>query len=545
VWNHPGTLSLLYFEEQRKLLKSKKIPTLDDVRRDLIAIVAMHEARRDRSLDNDVDMDMTEQASQELEDMLTPSPKKRFLYPSGDEDEDQGDSSSASDGMKDFVKGDSESESSGEDSDSGEDLGLGPGSALATQRSASGMKSGPILSLVDTDSDDEGDNEGHMEGKSATSSVMGTAGRGVVDVEDRGDSASAPAPAPALAPALALTPPAPAHRPDSPRSPTGGESSPEGETRTLRDMAQQYENPGWYRLGGVSEDGSQDVAPVTTPHNAHLDDWVESLGSKVVMALQLLALSVNVGDKVLLFSNSNKTLDFLELVLSDGDWGFKLGIRPSSSANGITFSNWSRGDQFFRIDGSTADRQVLIDKFNKKARPRLMLLGTKAANMGINLYSANRIIIFDISWNPSNDLQAIYRGYRYGQKKAVFVYRLVAKGTMEEKMFRMSVNKQQLSARVVDAQAPEAQFTAAEREHLFNFDADAVGEEGQGESHQMKEFLAALQGSAAPDTVLEELMKSTAGKKALKSVQDQVHHRFSRPPVTLFLCPQHPSNPPL
>lgn len=55
--------------------------------------------------------------------------------------------------------------------------------------------------------------------------------------------------------------------------------------------------------------------------------------------------------------------------------------------------------------------------------------------MGVNLQAANRIVLFDTSWNPVNDLQALHRSYRYGQQKNVFVYRLLVKGSMEEKIY--------------------------------------------------------------------------------------------------------------
>ena len=82
----------------------------------------------------------------------------------------------------------------------------------------------------------------------------------------------------------------------------------------------------------------------------------------------------------------------------------------------------------------------------------------------------------DASWNPSYDTQAIFRAYRFGQEKECFVYRLLAHGTMEQKIYGRQVTKQALSSRVVDLEETGRHFSTEELSALFDFSPGLTAE---------------------------------------------------------------------
>jgi SNF2 family DNA or RNA helicase len=113
------------------------------------------------------------------------------------------------------------------------------------------------------------------------------------------------------------------------------------------------------------------------------------------------------------------------------------------------------------------------------SRSRILLLSVKATSLGINLTGATRVILFDVSWNPATDSQALHRAYRfplfndfskvsnaktltlyrYGQTRPVTVYRFVASETVEERIFARQVQKSALFNEVVDERSMARQFT--------------------------------------------------------------------------------------
>ncbi|KAG7737204.1 hypothetical protein KL932_004164 [Ogataea haglerorum] len=152
-------------------------------------------------------------------------------------------------------------------------------------------------------------------------------------------------------------------------------------------------------------------------------------------------------DKIVLISNFTQTLDLIEKLCRHHRFGT------------------------VRLDGSLGinKRQKLVDRFNDPNGDEFVfLLSSKAGGCGINLIGANRLILLDPDWNPASDQQALARVWRDGQKKNCFIYRFIATGTIEEKIFQRQSAKMELSTCVVDSNEDvERQFSSENLKQLF------------------------------------------------------------------------------
>ncbi|CAL8094695.1 unnamed protein product [Orchesella dallaii] len=204
------------------------------------------------------------------------------------------------------------------------------------------------------------------------------------------------------------------------------------------------------------------------------------ISGKLVVLQQILKTCESIGDKVLVFSQYLSSLDIIEEFLDDWDKQAVLEAKDRELTFPLSEENlrWRRNIEYFRIDGQTkvSDRHRDCEKFNRKSgqmtKAKLFLISTRAGGLGINLYGANRVVIFDASWNPSQDMQSIFRVYRFGQDKPCYIYRMIARGTMEEKILRRQITKLSLSSRVVDEHQIERHFKFDDVNEMYRYDEE-------------------------------------------------------------------------
>ncbi|XP_044286458.1 DNA excision repair protein ERCC-6-like [Varanus komodoensis] len=200
-----------------------------------------------------------------------------------------------------------------------------------------------------------------------------------------------------------------------------------------------------YSKHGEDEDGA---TPGITPAIKHISEkvLVEESG-KLRFLIALLEKLKEDGHQTLVFSQSRKMLDIIERILTRQH--FKL----------------------LRIDGTVtclAERERKVGEFQKDKDCSVFLLTTQVGGVGLTLTAATRVVIFDPSWNPATDAQAVDRAYRIGQQENVVIYRLITCGTVEEKIYRRQVFKDSLIRQSTgDKKNPYRYFTKQELRELF------------------------------------------------------------------------------
>lgn len=197
------------------------------------------------------------------------------------------------------------------------------------------------------------------------------------------------------------------------------------------------------------------------PHGNYDTQALIKAAGKLVLLAKMLKLLKEQGHRVLIFSQMTKMLDILEDFLE------------------------GEGYKYERIDGGITGtiRQEAIDRFNAPGAPQFVfLLSTRAGGLGINLATADTVIIYDSDWNPHNDIQAFSRAHRIGQANKVMIYRFVTRNSVEERVTQVAKRKMMLTHLVVrpGMGGKGANFTKQELDDILRFGTEELFKEDEG-----------------------------------------------------------------
>lgn len=207
----------------------------------------------------------------------------------------------------------------------------------------------------------------------------------------------------------------------------------------------------------------------------------QDLGSsfKMLALFKIIEETTKLGENLLVFTQSIPSLNFIEKICRQKKLVYK------------------------RLDGKTEvnKRQAQVKAFNE-GTGQVYLISTTAGGVGLNIYGASRVVIFDFQHSPVHEQQAIGRAYRIGQTKPVVVYWLICDGTFEKTLHNQQVFKNQLASRVVDKKDPLPKATSMR--HYFA--------EPQQVEHQ---DTAAYRGR---DAILDTLLLSDGIREGISSI---------------------------
>ncbi|KAL0951419.1 hypothetical protein HGRIS_008111 [Hohenbuehelia grisea] len=207
---------------------------------------------------------------------------------------------------------------------------------------------------------------------------------------------------------------------------------------------------------------AEDIEPRGLPLSETHEKLIDASG-KFRLLKQLLPKLKARGHRVLLFSQFVIALNIIEDFL------------------------YGEGIKFLRLDGSTKgrDRQKGMDEFNRPGSDVFIyLLSTRAGGVGINLFSADTVIIFDPDFNPHQDLQAIARAHRFGQQKTVLVFKLMVKDSAEERIMQVGKKKLVLDHLIVQKMEDE-EGPGEDVQSILTYGAKALFEEEAGSSRDI------------------------------------------------------------
>uniref|UniRef100_A0A4W6FLD0 Chromodomain helicase DNA binding protein 4a n=1 Tax=Lates calcarifer TaxID=8187 RepID=A0A4W6FLD0_LATCA len=255
------------------------------------------------------------------------------------------------------------------------------------------------------------------------------------------------------------------------------------------------------------------------PNGMYDGQALTKAAGKLLLLQKMMRKLKEGGHRVLIFSQMTKMLDLLEDFLEN------------------------EGYKYERIDGGITGgmRQEAIDRFNAPgAQQFAFLLSTRAGGLGINLATADTVIIYDSDWNPHNDIQAFSRAHRIGQNKKVMIYRFVTKASVEERITQVAKKKMMLTHLVVrpGLGSKTGSMSKQELDDILKFGTEELfKDEGEGENKEEDssiihyddkaiDRLLDRNQDATDDTELQSMNEYLSSFKVAQYVEEEVQREI-------------------